>query len=177
MKNWKKAELTIIKGEMKMDSLKKYIEHNRAEFERDLLPEGSKERFMNKISRGNNKTLLRKMPYWTKLAVASSIIIMIALPAVISERSSKLDSGEYYIEILAKQTMEIEKLSSNLGDYEKLNIESTLRQLNEESVPLADQLPNSISKRERREILKEYYTEKIDGAERLEKYVLGLVGK
>ena len=73
--------------------------------------------------------------------------------------------------------MEIEKLSSNLGDYEKLNIESTLRQLNEESVPLADQLPNSISKRERREILKEYYTEKIDGAERLEKYVLGLVGK
>ena len=138
---------------------------------------GSKERFMNKISRGNNKTLLCKMPYWTKLAVASSIIIMIALPAVLSERSSKLDSGEYYIEILAKQTMEIEKLSSNLGDYEKLNIESTLRQLNEESVPLADQLPNSISKRERREILKEYYAEKIDGAERLEKYVLELVGK
>jgi hypothetical protein len=27
LKNWKKAELTIIKGEMKMDSLKKYIEH------------------------------------------------------------------------------------------------------------------------------------------------------
>ena len=118
-----------------------------------------------------------KMPYWTKLAVASSIIIMIGLPVVFSNRWSKLDSGEYYIEMLEEKSLKIEKLSLFLSDYEKLNIESTLRQLIEESVPLSDQLPNSITKRVRREILKDYYTEKIEGAERLEKYVTGLLDK
>lgn len=117
------------------------------------------------------------MPYWTKLAVASSIIIMIGLPVVFSNRWSKLDSGEYYIEMLEEKSLKIEKLSLFLSDYEKLNIESTLRQLIEESVPLSDQLPNSITKRVRREILKDYYTEKIEGAERLEKYVTGLLDK
>ncbi|MEZ7873704.1 MAG: hypothetical protein QMB82_10500 [Bacteroidales bacterium] len=160
-----------------MDSFKKFIDFNRAEFEKDLLPAGSKERFMNRVSGRKSMPRLYKMPYWTKLAVASSIIIMIGLPVVFSNRWSKLDSGEYYIEMLEEKSLKIEKLSLFLSDYEKLNIESTLRQLIEESVPLSDQLPNSITKRVRREILKDYYTEKIEGAERLEKYVTGLLDK
>lgn len=158
-----------------MDSFKNFIEENRADFEVDTLPSGHKERFLNKTSFSQSRKRTYTMPYWTILAAASVILLIITIPFFVNNRISSMNSGEYYSQILDKQSSRIEKMASNLRQDERLSVESTLNQLNEESVSLADQIPPSISSRERREIIKGYYSDKIDGADRLERYVQSLV--
>lgn len=158
-----------------MDSFKNFIEENRADFEVDTLPSGHKERFLNKTSFSQSRKRIYTMRYLTILSAASVILLIITIPFFVNNRISSMNSGEYYSQILDKQSSRIEKMASNLRQDERLSVESTLNQLNEESVSLADQLPPSISSRERREIIKGYYSDKIDGADRLERYVQSLV--
>ena len=162
----------------KMDSLKNFIDQNRAEFETENLLNGHKERYFKKLqenSAENRKIII--MPYWMKLAVASVILIILVIPVFVNNRLSQMESGEYYIEILSERSLEIEQMASSLSPDEKLTVESTIRQLNEESISLATQIPESLSKKEKRSIIKGYYTEKIEGADRLKKYVESIVEK
>ena len=160
-----------------MDNFKEYIDNNRSSFENQNLPAGHKERFMKKLRAQKSETKVVFMPYWAKLAVASAVVIMLAIPVFVNNRISKLESGEYYAQMLSEQSDRIEKMAVNLEPGEKLNIESTLRQLEDETVPISEQLPASVSGKERREIIKGYYTNKLEGAERLEKYVASLTSK
>lgn len=160
-----------------MDNLKNFIEENRGGFENEQLLSGHKERFMKRLSATKSDPKIVFMPYWAKLAIASAIVIMLAIPVFVNNRITKLESGEYYAQMLSEQSDRIEEMASGLEPGEKLNVESTLRQLEEEIVPITDQLPESISSRERREIIKGYYTNKLEGADRLEKYVASLITK
>jgi hypothetical protein len=160
-----------------MDNLKNFIEENRGGFENEQLLSGHKERFMKRLSATKSDPKIVFMPYWAKLAVASAIVILLAIPVFVNNRITKLESGEYYAQMLSEQSDRIEKMATGLDPGEKLNVESTLRQLEEETVPFADQLPESITSRERREIIKGYYTNKLEGADRLEKYVASLITK
>lgn len=158
-----------------MDSFKNFIEESRADFETDMLPSGHKERFLNKTSFSQSRKRIYTMRYLTILSAASVILLIITIPFFVNNRISSMNSGEYYSQILDKQSSRIEKMASNLRQDERLSVESTLNQLNEESVSLEDQLPPSISSRKRREIIKGYYSDKIDGADRLERYVQSLI--
>lgn len=86
-----------------------------------------------------------------------------------------MESGEYFTQLLENQSDRIEKLANTLDPETQYNVKSTLRQLTEDPIPLVQQLPNSISRKERREIVKGYYNNKLEGAERLETYVKSLV--
>jgi len=159
-----------------MDNLKSFIDQNREEFESEQIQSGHKERFFEKVKASNNKkVVVIHMPYWAKLSVASAILLLMAIPLFIKNRLSEMESGEYYIEILNEQSLKIQKMSGSLSPDEKLTVESTIRQLNDESTLMADQLPSSMSSREKREIIKGYYTDKIEGGDRLVRYVESLV--
>lgn len=160
-----------------MDNFKNFIEENRSSFEMEELPAGHRERFMDKLRLQKSEPKVIYMPYWAKLAIASAIVLILAIPVFVNNRISKLESGEYYTQMLSEQSDRIEKMAVNLEPGEKLNIESTLRQLEDETVPISEQLPASVTGKERREIIKGYYTNKLEGAERLEKYVASLTSK
>jgi len=157
-----------------MDNFKNFIEENRSSFEMEELPAGHRERFMKKLRSQKSETKVVFMPYWAKLAVASAVVIMLAIPVFVNNRISKLESGEYYAQMLSEQSARIEKMAVNLEPGEKLNVESTLRSLEDETVSISEQLPASVTGKERREIIKGYYTNKLEGAKRLEKYVASL---
>jgi len=157
-----------------MDNFKNFIEENRSGFEMEELPAGHRERFMKKLRSQKSETKVVLMPYWAKLAVASAVVIMLAIPVFVNNRISKLESGEYYAQMLSEQSARIEKMAVNLEPGEKLNVESTLRSLEDETVSISEQLPASVTGKERREIIKGYYTNKLEGAKRLEKYVASL---
>jgi hypothetical protein len=159
-----------------MDNLKNFIDQNREEFESEQIQFGHKERFFEKVKESNKKrAIVIQMPYWAKLAVASAILLLLAVPLFVKYRLSEMESGEYYIEILNEQSMKIQKMAGSLSPDEKLTVESTIRQLNDESTLMANQLPSSMSSREKRKILKGYYTEKIEGGDKLVMYVESLV--
>lgn len=160
-----------------MDNFKNFIEDNRISFDSGEIPAGHKERFMNKLRLQKSEPKVIFMPYWAKLAIASAIVLILTIPVFVNNRISKLESGEYYTQILSEQSARIEKMAVNLEPGEKLNVESTLRQLEDEVVPISEQLPASVSGKERREIIKGYYSNKLEGADRLEKYVASLTSK
>ena len=160
-----------------MDNFKNFIDENRGEFEFEEPRKGHRERFLKKLHAQRSETKVVFMPYWAKLAIASAIVLILAIPVFVNNRISKLESGEYYTQMLSEQSDRIEKMAVNLEPGEKLNIESTLRQLEDETVTISEQLPASVTGKERREIIKGYYTNKLEGAERLEKYVASLTSK
>lgn len=160
-----------------MDNLRNFINENRESFNNSELRSGHKERFMKRLKDNEAKPVTHFifMPQWARLAVASAVVLLMAVPIFVNHRYSQMESGEYFAQILESQSDRIEKLADELDPETQYNVKSTLRQLTDEATPLVQQLPSTISRRERREIVKGYYNNKLDGAERLEIYVKSLM--
>lgn len=160
-----------------MDSLRNFINENRDSFNNSELRSGHKERFLKRLKgqKTESHTQFIIIPQWARMAVASAVVILMAIPIFVNQRFSQMESGEYFAQILENQSDRIEKLANTLDPETQYNVKSTLRQLTEDPIPLVQQLPNSISRKERREIVKGYYNNKLEGAERLESYVKSLV--
>lgn len=160
-----------------MDSLRNFIDENRESFNTSVLRSGHKERFLKRLKdqKTESHTKFIIMPQWARMAVASVVVILMAIPIFVNQRFAQMESGEYFTQLLENQSDRIEKLANTLDPETQYNVKSTLRQLTEDPIPLVQQLPNSISRKERREIVKGYYNNKLEGAERLETYVKSLV--
>jgi len=158
-----------------MDKLRNFIEDNRAEFEKGHLISGHKKRFLKKIVKTEKGRDVYFIPQWAKLAIASAVVLFLVIPVFINNRMSQMETGEYYSQILNEQSSYIENLASELEPEQQYGVESALRQLRDDEIPLSQQLPSSMSRKERREIIKGYYSTKLDGAERLKEYIQTLV--
>lgn len=160
-----------------MDSLRNFIDENRESFNTSELRSGHKERFLKRLKdqKTESHTKFIIMLQWARMAVASVVVILMAIPIFVNQRFSQMESGEYFTQLLENQSDRIEKLANTLDPETQYNVKSTLRQLTEDPIPLVQQLPNSISRKVRREIVKGYYNNKLEGAERLETYVKSLV--
>jgi hypothetical protein len=159
-----------------MENLKDFIDENRKGFEEENLIPGHKNRFFVKLNRtgyvANRPAVQMNWPAWA--AAAAIVIFLLAVPLFVTD-DSKLSSPEVsYSQLIKNKSEEITKQALLLNPSDQNTVLTTLGQLEFESVPFEDQLPDSISPKEKDELMKSYYGPKLEGIERLEKYVAAL---
>ncbi len=164
-----------------MDELKKITDDFREEFENEPLPENHKQRFMLKLEkerRGYNNSV-RKRQILFYLAAASVALFLILTPIVNINRffsKDKLDISDY-TGILEDRSESVMKIAESLSPNDKAMVLSTLDQLTFEAVSFESQLPDGIVNGERREMIKNYYSPRIEGVDKLEEYARLLKNK
>ncbi len=158
-----------------MENLKDFIEDNRKEFEKEDLLLGHRDRFLRKIGKttsGDKSSIHIKRSFW---AVAAAIlIIFVTITTFVTDKSELKRSGVSYSQLIKKKSNEITKQALLFNPSDQNIVLSTLAQLEFESVPFEDQLPATISPKEKEVLLKSYYIPKLEGIERLEKYMADL---
>jgi len=161
-----------------MDELKNFTDKFRDEFENDPLPENHKDRFISKLKREERRKFnsSRKREIMFYLTAASVALFLLLTPLLNVNRfitKGKMDISDY-TGILEDRSESVMKIAESLSPNDKAMVLSTLDQLTFEAVSFESQLPSGIVNGERRELIKNYYTPKIEGVDKLEKYALQL---
>lgn len=152
-----------------MDKMEKYITAHRHEFDADVLPAGSRERFMATVQ-ANGVVQAQKRRKRARALSLSFAGLAAACAAVMTVLFSQPDLSrelERQHRRLAVKESEIMILADKEFPQDKELIVSTIRAILIEAIPLEDQLPDEISVKERNEILKSYYNRKYAALENL----------
>lgn len=157
-----------------MDELKNFTNKFREEFENDPLPQNHKERFRLKLKRDKRRNInsYRNRQIIFYLAAASVALFLLLTPVININRllnKGKSDVSDY-TGILEDRSENVIKIAKALNPQDKAMVLSTLRQLTFEAVPFESQLPEGIVNGERKELIKNYYTPRIAGVDKLEEY-------
>ncbi len=147
-----------------MEELKDIIKENPQVFEQGDLPEGHRERFLMKVAQQSKRPLYRRFNY--KVAAVITLFILVTGQVLLNSFSSK-DYGR----ILEQQSIKVQNLAQQLDPFQRDMVQGVIDQLVMEAIPLRDQLPQELSKREVRRIKESYYTPKIEGMNQLRNYV------
>lgn len=158
--------------------LEDFITGNKARFESEEMPDGHKERFIQKIdtqkiTASNNNELLFGRKFMLRFAIPA---VCIAIAALFIFKGDNASQPEYLISPeIAKSEVAMEKaylkqlkkyqkeiVRKNAPYASKEDLENLLNSITEDASSFAMQLPEELSKRERYRILKEYYKEKFD---------------
>ncbi len=141
-----------------MDNLKNFIDNNRVAFEEERLPLGHKMRF---YVRGGVDV--------KKYLIAAAILVLGIVSPILY--NSYFNNGpEKYKQILREREGEITVLAASLDERDKRSILIILDQLVKETIPLEEQLPETMRGDTKNEIVSNYYKTKIEGADRLLAY-------
>lgn len=156
-----------------MDSLKKYITENKDRFEGEL-PEGHRERFLEKLDRCRQAQSAGTPTKWTPLKqvgrIAASIAAVFVLAFFIGnffQKESLSSTAASYRSKLEEMKNQILRLSQRAAPEMQEYTINTLENILFESVPLQEQLPEELSSREKEKILEEYYNQKMQGVKKL----------
>ncbi|MFA6334862.1 MAG: hypothetical protein WCX48_04800 [Bacteroidales bacterium] len=161
-----------------MEELKNFIDNNRGDFENENLPEFHKKRFLLKLQKEHR---VERRKYATGrirfyLAAASVTLLLILTPLLYLNRAytnRALDASDYIV-LLEERSESITKMAEKLNPQEKNMVLCTLEQLTFEAVLFDSQLSDDVSNGERNELVKRYYSPKIEGVDKLKKYVTQL---
>lgn len=147
-----------------MDDLKRYILENRAGFDDEPLPVGSRERFMVKVARAEK----RRVWIWAGPAAAA----VLAVVSAVSGMYRDMDAGslERLMLEMTRSEIEIMALVETNFPQDVEAVGNTLRSITAEAIPLASLLPDEMPDVERMEVLKEYYGRKAEALERVKRY-------
>jgi archaellum component FlaC len=110
------------------------------------------------------------------LAAASVTLFLILTPLLYLNKIHKsrtLDVTDY-IGIIKDNSATVTKMAETLNPLEKEMVLNTLEELTFEAIPFDSQLSEDVKNGERGELLKMYYSPKIEGIEKLKKYVAQL---
>lgn len=143
-----------------MTELEKYISSNLEAFDSEPMPEGSKVRFMDAVREERRKRRVKiiRLAFTGIAAACAALTVFLAKPDISREL-------ERHHTRLAEKESEILILAGKVYPYEAEAILSTVRSITAEAIPLEDQLPDEMSLKDRRRILKEYYNHKINALE------------
>lgn len=143
-----------------MTELEKYISSNLEAFDSEPMPEGSKVRFMDAVREERRKRRVKiiRLAFTGIAAACAALTVFLAKPDISREL-------ERHHTRLAEKESEILILAGKVYPYEADAILSTVRSITAEAIPLEDQLPDEMSLKDRRRILKEYYNHKINALE------------
>ena len=163
-----------------MENLEQYIKENLEQISSCEMPQGHKERFMAKLAAQERETReqavqeeatqeaaaaphLRRITFWNRrrilsAASAAAVVAIGLITALNPAVQEKIYS--YQVHKSAQQIyIEESEIMQMLGEDELYMI-NNLKSITEEAVPLADQLPQELSPKERAEILIQYYKTK-----------------
>lgn len=163
------------------DKLEKLFEQNRIDMEDIQMPEGHRERFLKKLEA--KTSLVQRIKTWlgdntagrrAAWAIAPALCIL-ALLLILGKGNPdaslrQIESGYMTsLQALGNQLLE-EGVNLSTPDLEDLNY-SISSILSDEDGLMALQLPENLSKKEKQQIIKEYYNQKMEGLKRIQTFI------
>lgn len=163
------------------DKLEELFQKSRMEMEDIRMPEGHRERFLQKLQA--KPTFMQRINAWLSDRTAGRRAAWAIAPAICAlalilflgkdntERSLRQMESGYVINLQALGNQLLEeggKLSA--PDLEDLNY-SISSILSDEDGLMALQLPENLSKKEKQKIIKEYYNQKMEGLKKIQTFI------
>lgn len=138
-----------------MTELEKYIRDNIGSFDSELVPTGSKERFLHAIASKKRKKRVRiiSLAFCGLAAACAAVLISVIEPDLSKELAS------HHTRLADAENEIIEAAEINCP-HEMGMIINTIRSITSEAIPLEDQLPEEMPEKEKRRILDKYYRQK-----------------
>lgn len=146
-----------------MMDLEKYIRENREAFDTETPPEGSEERFLERMERKRGATLRLRI-----LTVTAAAAVL-AIVTFTHKDGRFLGTGNEPEAVYARYLAEMEDIWETVGPDEDASL--LLAMVTDEAIPLANQLPEELPARKRADILREYYGSLLDKAEIIRKSI------
>ncbi len=147
-----------------MDKLQNFININRDILEGENIPFGDEDRFLKKFQKNS------RIKLYSFLSIAASIVLFAGVTTMLMFQSPEYQLKnilkQYYKEV-AMLTIEIENASSSMDKTSSLMIEQTIDNITFEAIPILSQLPDELNEKEKVKIVKEYYSQRLDGLRRL----------
>lgn len=137
-------------------------------FDRYEIPAGHEDRFLAKLDAATRPQRRQNVLHWSALtaAAAAAILAFVLIPAGNRHFLGAHTPEAVYCAYLDKVGAYYEQLGAS-GATEAGDWEAALTALTDETIPLFDQLPDEMPRREKVRVLKRYYGDLLDGAERL----------
>lgn len=151
-----------------MDRLEQYITDNRNEFNAELPSGASKDRFMSKVVQEQSRT--RKLRFLYSAVGAAAAM---AMAFVTNANLSSMEIGRIYHKMTVCEN-EIFAWVESTCPEDMEEISNTIRIITDEAIPLESLLPEDLASKERRRILDEYYSSKIDALERVKEHYMNI---
>ena len=163
------------------DKLEELFEQNRTDMEEIQLPEGHRERFLQKLEA--KPSFIQRIKAWLSdntagrrsawaIAPALCILALVLLLGKSNPDASlrQMESGYVTnLQALGNQLLE-EGGTLSTQDLEDLNY-SISSIISDEDGLMALQLPENLSKKEKQQIIKEYYNQKMEGLKRIQTFI------
>lgn len=133
------------------------------------IPAGHEERFMTKLDAATRPQRRSRVLRWSVQAAgtAAAILAFVLLPTGNPHFIGAHTPEAVYCAYLEKVGSLYEQLGAS-GATEAAEWEAALAAMTDEAIPLFDQLPEEMPRREKVKVLKQYYGELLDGAEKLQ---------
>ncbi len=151
-----------------MDRIEQYIKSNRGEFDSELPPAGSRDRFLARLEALENagrvlrKSSVRKVFVCSAAAAVAALVIVAGLSAVRNENAL-----EKSIMAMAKAESDMIAYVRQACPHEMDYVIPFIRSITAEAVPLSEQLPEELPSKEKVRILKDYYDRKTEALKHL----------
>ena len=142
-----------------MNSLEEYMRSNAAAFDSELPPEGAEDRFLGMWEAGRRRVRIFRTAL--PAAAAAALAVLLLLPPAGRSRDWLRAVDDTPESVYAGYMAQVTKAWEKAGQYEDRS--EQLRNLTEETIPLADLLPDELSDAEKAVILKEHYNTILDG--------------
>ena len=150
-----------------MMDLEKYIRENREAIDTETPPEGSEDRFLSRlednVSARTGKRLLFRILTMTAAAAVLAIVTLTL------KNGRFRGTGNEPEAVYARYLAEMEDIWETVGPDEDASL--LLAMVTDEAIPMASQLPEELTPRERAGILREYYGTLLDKAEIIRKSI------
>lgn len=164
-----------------MDELKNFVQSNLQRVENAKPMVGDEERFMTRLAQENTNRRIhfkrsiqhRRVPFYRIIAlpVAACIIALLGYGlfyklTVLNQRKELTKViTDFYTEVTTLSG-EIRTISLAAGDAEAAMNDAIIENITYESVPFYNQLPEEMSEKKKIAIMKEYYSQKLEGIRR-----------
>ena len=160
-----------------MSNLEEYIKQNLEAFDDQELPEGHLERFEAKLAGLEERPAQQPGPrpvkiwWWTAIAGVAAAVAAVAIfinQPTTSQKDWFADIPEDQASICQAYYDQMAVMYSDIlmTDVDGSK-EAQLMTIAEETIPMIDQLPEELGEEERALILKEYYSDLLEGIEKI----------
>lgn len=153
------------------DILKDFVKEHSSQLNSYPMREGDLERFAQKVEnaslrKGRWSFLMRPQFIATAAAVCTVAIVLIAVGLKNSDRAndrSVKQAEEAYLSELQLKAEMIIKANSQNEEVSREDLENAMESLLNDPVPMSEQLSDELSSKEKLQILKAYYNQKMEG--------------